>query len=187
MADEQKNPPKTGGNNTLIIIVIILGILLVLGIGGYLVWRYVIQTKIKSLADTTKTSSPSLKASPSPMVTVTVTVTPTKTNTSALKSGTPANGYMISDSNIRVISEAEITGFTPWQLKVARNEIYARYGRPFVHKDLQCYFATQNWYQINYGFSESMLSAIDNKNVATIQAYEDKTNSPLASHDSGCN
>lgn len=98
-----------------------------------------------------------------------------------------SSDYIISDSNSRVISKSELLSLSPWQLKVARNEIYARYGRPFVHKDMQCYFSQKSWYKSSDSFTESMLSATDNKNVATIQAYEQETSSPLASSDSGCN
>jgi len=114
-------------------------------------------------------------------ITATSSVTPTSGSTAKTSSD-----YIISDSNTRVISKSELTSLTPWQLKVARNEIYARHGREFVHKDLQCYFATKSWYKINSSFSESDLSTTENKNVATIQAYEQEIGSPLASQDSGC-
>lgn len=113
------------------------------------------------------------------------TTTTTTTGSSAKTGTTPTNSYIIADSNTRIIAEAELTSLTPWQLKVARNEIYARYGRTFVHKDLQCYFKTQSWYKIDTSFTESELSSIDTKNIATIQAYEQKTNSPLQNTDSG--
>lgn len=113
------------------------------------------------------------------------TTTTTTTGSSAKTGTTPTNSYIIADSNTRIIAETELTSLTPWQLKVARNEIYARYGRAFVHKDLQCYFKTQNWYTIDTNFTESELSSIDTKNIATIQAYEQKTNSPLQNTDSG--
>jgi hypothetical protein len=115
------------------------------------------------------------------------TASTTTTVGSTSKSGTtPATGYMIDDSDTRIISKSEIVNFTPWQLKVARNEIYARHGREFVHKDLQCYFTAQSWYKIDPNFSESMLSSIENKNVATILSYEQEINSPLLQVDSGC-
>jgi hypothetical protein len=100
---------------------------------------------------------------------------------------TSSNDYIISDSSTRIISRSELTSLTPWRLKVARNEIYARHGREFVHKDLQCYFAGKSWYKADANFSESSLSSTETKNVATIKAYEDETSSPLASSDSGCN
>jgi hypothetical protein len=94
--------------------------------------------------------------------------------------------YVIADSNTRIISESELFNLTPWQLKVARNEIYARHGRAFVHKDLQCYFGEQSWYQIDPSFNNSYLSSIENKNIATILSYETKINSPYLRYDSGC-
>jgi len=117
-------------------------------------------------------------------------ISPTaSTSASAGASGTKttiSTDYIITDSATRVIAESELTSLSAWQLKVARNEIYARHGREFVHKDLQCYFATKAWYQINESFTESALSTTETKNIATIQAYEIKISSPLQSTDSGC-
>ncbi len=98
----------------------------------------------------------------------------------------PVNGYVIPDSSTRIISESELTSLTPWQLKVARNEIYARHGREFIHQDLSCYFATQNWYSVDPNYTEASLSYTDNKNVATILSYEEKISSPYLRTDSGC-
>jgi len=106
-------------------------------------------------------------------------------NTSSSKTAISTD-YIISDSDTRVIAKSELTNLSPWELKVARNEIYARHGREFVHKDLQCYFGSKSWYTIDPNFTESMLSATENKNVATIQAYEQEINSPLQNKDSGC-
>jgi flagellar basal body-associated protein FliL len=108
------------------------------------------------------------------------------TQTNSATGAATSGSYIISDSNTRIISESELTSLTPWQLKVARNEIYARYGRPFVHKDLQCYFDNQGWYHEDLNFTESELSTIENKNIATILSYEQKINSSLLSTDSGC-
>lgn len=117
-------------------------------------------------------------------ITATSSVTPT---TSAAASSAASTGdYVISDSSTREISKTELTKLTPWQLKVARNEIYARHGREFVHKDLQCYFAKKSWYKVDSNFSESSLSTTENKNVATILAYEQEISSPLYQTDSGC-
>jgi len=109
------------------------------------------------------------------------------TSDSSTSSTINSADYIISDSNTREISKSELINFTPWQLKVARNEIYARHGRPFVHKDLQCYFATKSWYSEDPNYNVSSISYVENKNIATIQAYEQETNSPLANYDSGCN
>jgi len=180
MSNEETKPASSaGGNKTLVVILIVVVVLIVLGAGGYFGWRY--------LAG--KFSSQTKKASPSPVVTVTVTASASAapTVTPSLSTSKVISGdYVISDSDTRVIQEAELVNLSPWQLKVARNEIYARHGRPFVHKDLQCYFATKSWYKIDENFTESSLSTIENRNVAIIQAYEEKINSPMASKDTGC-
>lgn len=185
MAEEQKEtqtqkpaPSASGKNNTLLIIIILVMAVILLGVGGYFGWRYY-KSKISSQAST--------KTSPSPVVTVTVTASVLPTATPSLSSSKAISGdYVIADSDTRAISESELYNLTPWQLKVARNEIYARHGRPFVHKDLQCYFATKSWYHGNPNYSDSLLTSVDNKNVATILAYEESINSPLLQKDTGC-
>lgn len=117
-------------------------------------------------------------------------VAPTPSGTTSTTTGTTSSSssdYIISDSNTREISRSELIKLTPWQLKVARNEIYARHGRPFVHKDLQCYFATKSWYKVDDNYDISSVSYLENRNINTIQTYEQETNSPLQSKDSGCN
>ena len=182
MANEQEPLKQTStsssGNKTLVIILVIVFAVILLGVGGYFGWKY-LGAKIFNKSTT--------NVSPSPVVTVTVTASVTPTATPSLSSSKAISGdYAIADSDSRVIKEAELIDFTPWQLKVARNEIYARHGRPFVHKDLQCYFATKSWYTIDESFTESSLSTLENRNVATIKAYEEKIDSPLLQKDTGC-
>lgn len=179
----QAKPDGQKSNLALIIILVIVGFVIVLGVGGYFGWKYY-KAKISSSAST---SSATISPATNTTSNDNTSAPPAATTGSTAKTGTmPTNSFVIIDSNTRLITEADLTSLTPWQLKVARNEIYARYGREFVHKDLQCYFGAQSWYKIDSAFTESMLSGIDNKNVATIQAYEQKINSPLQSKDSGC-
>jgi hypothetical protein len=98
----------------------------------------------------------------------------------------PVNGYVLPDSSTRLVFKSELTPLTPWQLKVARNEIYARHGREFVHQDLSCYFASQNWYSLDPDYQESNLSSIENQNVKVILDYEEEIDSPYLRVDSGC-
>lgn len=176
----QPQPTKKGGNTGLVVAIVIISIVVVagLGIGGWYGYK-----ALKKSLKTGSQTSPSTTAS-----TATITSTTTTTTTgSSTKAGTmPTNGYVIGDSNTRVIDASELTSLTPWQLKVARNEIYARLGRPFVHKDLQCYFAKQSWYKEDQNFTESSLSTTEKRNIETIKSYEIKTNSPLFQKDSGC-
>jgi len=108
------------------------------------------------------------------------------TATAAKSAAATSGDYIISDSATRTIADSDLDNLSDWQLKVARNEIYARHGREFVHKDLQCYFAKKSWYKADSNFSESSLSTTETKNIATILAYEQKINSSLLQTDSGC-
>jgi hypothetical protein len=57
-------------------------------------------------------------------------------------------------------------------LKVLRNEIYARRGRVFKDAKLQTYFAAQPWYQPNADFKDEQLSETEAKNLAIIREAE---------------
>jgi type II secretory pathway pseudopilin PulG len=169
--------------NVVVIIVLVIILVILAGTGGYFYYRY---TKSRDESNQLKSQVNSLqnqinannKANNN---------TSNQTSSKCTKTGTmPTNGYIIADSNTRVIAASELKNLTPWQLKVARNEIYARHGRAFVHKDLACYFATQNWYKQNPNFSESQLSSTENKNIATILSYEKSISSPCTDTDSGC-
>lgn len=188
--------PKSS-NTVLIIIIVIIIALIILGVGGYFGWKYVKNYISKKTANVTNTNTSTTTSNQTTTGTTTPSTPPSdssattgstsKTTVTSPKGGEmPINGYVIPGSNNRVISESEITSLTPWQLKVARNEIYARHGRPFVHKDLQCYFATQNWYAVDPNYTETSLSYTENKNVATILDYEEKIGSSYLRTDSGC-
>lgn len=167
-------PAAKSSSGVGIIIGVVVVVLIVLGVGGYLILSYLGKKDVEKTAGTTAS------------VTVTATISASLTATSTATT-VSASDYIIDDSGTRVILQSELADLTPWQLKVARNEIYARHGRVFVHKDLQCYFAKKSWYKEDSNFSESSLSTTENKNIATISSYEEKTGSPLASSDSGCN
>ncbi len=85
--------------------------------------------------------------------------------------------YIIPDSDTRLLTEYDLYGFTTDELRIARNEIYARHGRKFTDKALQEYFDSKSWY---YGvwepdeFSDNMLSDIEHKNKDLIVEYEKK-------------
>ncbi|MDH4358423.1 MAG: YARHG domain-containing protein [Candidatus Berkelbacteria bacterium] len=179
-APPAQNAGQGKGKGAGLVIIIVVLAVIILAAGGYLAWWYLIKNK------GTSTTSPAATSTVTPVSSVTASASATITVSATISASASSEDYIIADSNTRIIAKSEIMGLTPWQLKVARNEIYARHGREFVHKDLQCYFATKSWYKVDSGFSESDLSTTENKNVATIQAYEEEIGSPLASTDSGC-
>lgn len=106
--------------------------------------------------------------------------------TSPVSGDTNEEDYILPFSNSREVVREDLIGLTPWQLKVARNEIYARHGRPFVHQDLACYFDKLAWYEIDPEYSENKLSPLEVSNAVFILNYEKEINSPLINKDTGC-
>ncbi len=58
-------------------------------------------------------------------------------------------------------------------LRVLRNEIYARRGRIFKDVNLQKYFESQAWYKPDPEFKDEMLNEIESKNLAIIKEAEE--------------
>lgn len=65
-------------------------------------------------------------------------------------------------------------------LRLLRNEIYARHGRIFKDKDLQKYFETQAWYKPDPDFKDEMLSQIESDNLAKIKEAEESATSKFS-------
>ena len=81
------------------------------------------------------------------------------------------NGFIFPDSDIRKLTSADLTYLSKEQLKIARNEIYARHGHIFQTKDMQAYFAKQSWYRENPYF-KGTLTDIETYNIELIKSRE---------------
>ncbi len=93
-----------------------------------------------------------------------------------LNSITANDNYILPDSDTRYYTESELSGLSEDELRLARNEIYARHGRKFDAEDLQEYFGNQSWYEGTIepsDFSESLLNEYEKANVDTIMAVEE--------------
>lgn len=88
----------------------------------------------------------------------------------------PGNDQFICpDSSTRYLTDADLNYLTSQELRIARNEIYARHGRRFSSSDLQAYFDAQSWYNGTISpehFDDDSLSDIESKNISLIQEYE---------------
>lgn len=84
--------------------------------------------------------------------------------------------YILPDSDSRFLREGELSELTKEELRLARNEIYARRGRVFQTEDLNQYFSSQPWY---YGylsseeFDDSVLNEYEKANLDLIKKVED--------------
>lgn len=75
--------------------------------------------------------------------------------------------------SIEVLPDEALSDLFTEDLRVLRNEIYARRGRIFKDAELQKYFAAQTWYQPNPDFKDEQLSEIEFKNLAAIKKAEE--------------
>lgn len=78
------------------------------------------------------------------------------------------------------ITNEMVDGLFVEDLRVLRNEIYARHGRVFKDKELQKYFEAQTWYHPNPEFKDEMLSDTESKNLVIIAEVEKNSVSKLA-------
>jgi len=79
----------------------------------------------------------------------------------------------------KLISAQMLHGLSLNELRLLRNEVYARHGRQFSAEWLQQYFWGQPWYQPDPSFKDEELSGPDKQNVETIVAYENKVHDDL--------
>ncbi|MGH9969048.1 MAG: YARHG domain-containing protein [Pyrinomonadaceae bacterium] len=80
----------------------------------------------------------------------------------------------------KLISEQMLKGLSLHELRLLRNEVYARHGRQFRAAWLQQYFWSQPWYEQNEDFQDEQLSGSDKQNVETIVKYENRIHDELA-------
>lgn len=84
--------------------------------------------------------------------------------------------YILSDSNSKVLTEADIAGLSLQEINYAKNEIYARHGRKFDSPELQRYFKSKDWYQPKIDpddFSTSVFNRYEKKNVKFLAEKEE--------------
>jgi len=77
------------------------------------------------------------------------------------------------------ITEEMLDGLYIEDLRVLRNELYARKGRVFKDKELQKYFTEQAWYKPNPDFKDEMLTEKEYKNLAVIRVAEENAISKM--------
>lgn len=66
----------------------------------------------------------------------------------------------------------DLDDLSPRDLKLLRNTIFARKGRPFETPLVKGHFKTVAWYVANPKYSDKLLTDVDKKNVKLIQSLE---------------
>lgn len=85
-------------------------------------------------------------------------------------------GYLLAESNTRLLTVRDLEGFTAEQCRIARNEIYARHGRIFKDEALAAHFGACDWYrptiQPEAFNEEAVLNQYEKANRDLIVDYE---------------
>lgn len=75
----------------------------------------------------------------------------------------------------RLVTKAELAHLDRWELRVARNEIFARHGYSFGPKKLVSHFNAQSWYQASHSPAREIvarLSRTEWRNISLIRQSE---------------
>ena len=83
--------------------------------------------------------------------------------------------YLLPGSDSRYIDFTDLAGMDADELRIARNEIYARHGRRFKSEELQSYFDAKSWYQgtVEPGdFKEKVFNKYESANISFILKVE---------------
>ncbi len=86
--------------------------------------------------------------------------------------------YVLEDSDKRYYDKYELKNLGLEQLKIARNEIYARHGRRFLDAELQSYFDACSWYigtiEPEDFDQEKIFNEYEKANVLVLKECEEK-------------
>jgi len=86
-----------------------------------------------------------------------------------------SNDYILPYSNSQLLTDDDLRYLTATELRLSRNEIFARYGRQFSDKQLAAYFESKTWYRalnkLPLGV-DPILTTLETDNVNKIKTYE---------------
>ena len=72
----------------------------------------------------------------------------------------------------RLLIAADLQNLSKNDMKIMRNEIFARHGYIFQTNDMKSYFQNQTWYTPRYNDVNSLLTETEKKNIDLIKRYE---------------
>jgi hypothetical protein len=72
----------------------------------------------------------------------------------------------------RLLTQQDLDGYSQLELKIMRNEIFARYGYIFKTSDMKSHFGAQSWYRPSSADVMKMLTQVEKKNIELIKQYE---------------
>lgn len=102
--------------------------------------------------------------------------TASETTESIQETEKPEREFLLENSNTVLLKEEDLEGFSLEELRLARGEIYARYGVEFYNDKTQNYFNSKSWYHTPPGLTrygcDDLMSELEKQNVETISNRE---------------
>ncbi len=92
--------------------------------------------------------------------------------------GQEVSEFILPESNIRYMTYHDLKGLDAANLRIAKNEIYARHGRTFQSEDLNQYFNSKSWYSGTISpdhFTEGVFNDFESGNIGILQYFQDGT------------
>ena len=95
-------------------------------------------------------------------------------STSGNNNSSAGNSSIFPQASDRPLSIEDVENLNGWELKIMRNEIYARHGYIFRTEEMKEYFKSQRWYEPKYENVDDMLTKVEKQNIKLIKRYESR-------------
>jgi serine/threonine-protein kinase len=106
----------------------------------------------------------------SPVAAVTVTPAPKEVSQTPVETSNVRG--MFPEASTRLLTPSDLASRSRWELRIMRNEIFARHGYIFKTPEMCSYFARQSWYSPRYDDVTKFLSDIEVSNTKIIKSSE---------------
>lgn len=121
-------------------------------------------------------ASPETPSAPAaPAAAAPTAAAPTATAAAPTAAATTAGGgavYAGRFASDPLLTPQQVALIPPAELRLVRNEVYARHGRSFQSADLQAHFQGTGWYRARADYSDALLTSNDRANATLIQSFE---------------
>jgi hypothetical protein len=81
-------------------------------------------------------------------------------------------GMIMPESASKMVTAEQLDQMSAEDIRLARNEIFARHGYQFGYPDMALHFERQSWYRRNSDYRTEDLSWMDHRNINFIAMYE---------------
>lgn len=162
-----QQPPHKSGGNTALVVIIAIAVILLMAAAVFAGFHYAAQQNLAAAASDTIITS----------VTGEMADNSNGYNSSS-DSYNGNNRKVVVTAELddavmqRELTESDLNGLSQWQLKLLRNEVFARHGYIFQTTDMQLVFSQYSWYTPEYNDVNDLLSDTERYNVTFIKRHE---------------